>query len=94
MALPAWLHKYRGTLTHGRWVEHWKVFMGPYMHWVPVTADEACAIVGWCGVESVVYTETKRETFFAEPGAAVRDARVAARIAKEEEAVKAGTLSL
>jgi hypothetical protein len=82
--VPKWVHKYKGKAEYGRWVNSGDVYFGKYMNWVPVNVEEAHTIVGWCGPESVVFTESKREMFFAEPTAAVKDARVARRIAEQE----------
>jgi hypothetical protein len=86
--VPRWIHKYKGKAEYGRWVEAGSVYFGQFMNWVPVNADEACTIVGWCGPESVVFTETRKEMFFAEPSAAVKDARVARRIAEQEASLR------
>lgn len=79
--VPRWIHKYKDNPAYGRWVNPGDVFFGQFMNWIPIGADEALAVRGW-GFD-VVFTETKRELFFADPVAA-KDARVARRIAEQE----------
>ena len=80
-----WLERYKDKSEYGRFVPAAEVFFGPYMKWVAVTAGEAHAIVGW-GFD-VVFTTTNREQFFAAPET-VKDARVASKIAAQEDHVR------